>query len=54
MAKQDETNITQEEVWDEHHASVHVGGHWAYMVAVLGGGLVLMLALMALLGGGGG
>ena len=54
MAKKDETTISQEEVWNEHLESVHVGGHWAYMLAVLGGSFFLMVALIAHLGRGGG
>ena len=50
MAKDDETDIRQEQVWDEHLAEVHVGGHWAYLWGVLIGGFLLMLALIAALG----
>ena len=50
MAKKDETNIRQQQVWDEHLADVHVGRHWAYLGAVLVGGFLLMLALIAALG----
>ena len=54
MAKKDESTISQEEVWQEHLANVHVGRHWAYMIGVLAGSFVLMVALIAILGGGGG
>ena len=53
MAKNDESTISQQEVWDEHLQDVHVGRHWAYITVVLGGGFLLMVALMALIGGGG-
>jgi hypothetical protein len=49
MAK-DETKVTQDQVWNEHLADVHVGRHWAYLAAVIVGGFLLMVALIALLG----
>jgi len=54
MAKKRETDISQEQVWDEHLAAVHVGGHWAYLAGVLLGSMALMLLLIALLGSAGG
>ena len=51
MAKRDEPEISQEDVWDEHLANVHVGRHWMYMFGVLIGGFVLMVALIAVVGG---
>ena len=54
MAKNDESTISQQEVWDEHLREVHVGRHWAYIAAVLAGGFLLMVVLMAVIGGGGG
>ena len=51
MPKRDESDIRQEDVWDEHLANVHVGGHWLYLFGVLVGGFVLMVALIAVLGG---
>ncbi len=50
MANKDETDIRQEQVWEEHLAEVHTGGHWAYLAGVLFGGTLLMLVLIALLG----
>ena len=49
MAK-DERNLTEDAVRTEHLREVHVGRHWAYLGAVLGGGLLLMIALIAALG----
>ena len=46
-----EAKISQQEVWDEHLQDVHVPQHWAYVFGVLGGGFLLMTALMAVLGG---
>jgi hypothetical protein len=46
-----ERTIDREKVRDEHLAEVNVLAHWAYLIAVVGGGLVLMLALIAWLGG---
>jgi hypothetical protein len=48
----DERYLTEEDVWHEHLSSVKVAGHWAYLVGVLGGGLVAMLLLIAVLGSG--
>ncbi len=53
MAKNDESTISQDEVWDEHVRDVHVGRHWAYALGVMGGGFLIMVGFMALLGGGG-
>ncbi len=49
-----EAKISQEEVWDEHLSSVNVGAHWGYLFGILGGGLVAMLILIAILGSGSG
>ena len=46
----DEQTISEEEVRKEHLKALNVPGHWAYLFGVMGGGLVVMLALMALLG----
>jgi hypothetical protein len=45
-----ERDITPEDVEQEHLASIHVGSHWAYVAAVLGGSTLGMLVLIALLG----
>ena len=50
----DETKISERQVWDEQLSGINVPAHWAYLFGTLGGGFVLMLALMAILGGGGG
>ena len=49
MAK-DERTITEDQVRAEHLGEVHVGRHWAYLAGVLGGGLLVMIALIAILG----
>ncbi len=49
MAK-DERKVTEYDVRAEHRHEVHVGRHWAYLGAVLVGGLLLMIALIAALG----
>jgi hypothetical protein len=46
-----EANVDEEQVRDEHLAAVNVPAHWAYLLGVLLGGFVLMVALIALLGG---
>ena len=49
MAK-DERTITDQDVWREHLAEVNVPLHWAYLVGVIVGALVLMLGLLGFLG----
>jgi hypothetical protein len=44
-----EREVTPETVEREHSAEINQGAHWVYIAAVLGIGLVAMLALMALL-----
>ena len=46
-----ERTIDREKIREEHLAEVNPPAHWAYLIAVVGGGLVLMLALIAWLGG---
>ena len=46
-----ERDIDQETVRREHLGEVNEGLQWAYLVAVLGGGLLAMLLLIAWLGG---
>jgi hypothetical protein len=46
----DETELTEDDVRAEHHTSARPAAHWAYLFGVLGGGLVVMLALIAILG----
>ena len=49
MAK-NEAEVQESDVWDEHIKEVRVGAHRAYLFAVLIGGFLLMIALIALLG----
>ena len=48
-----ELDLTEDDVREEHMANVRPWTHWAYLFGVLGAGLVLMLLLVAALGGGG-
>jgi hypothetical protein len=48
-----ERNVDEDEVRDEHLAEVNSAAQWAYLFAVLIGGFVLMVALIAVLGGTG-
>jgi hypothetical protein len=48
-----ELTLTDDDVRAEHMREVHVLAHWLYMVAVLAGGFVAMVALMVALGGTG-
>jgi hypothetical protein len=52
MAKKNEAELTQDDVWNEHLADVNVGAHWAYIGGTLIGGLLVMLALIAVISGG--
>ena len=45
------TTVDADHVREEHLAEVHAPAHWAYLGAVMGGGTVLMLIVIALLGG---
>lgn len=49
-----ELDLTEDEVRSEHLQAVNVPAQWAYMIAVIGGGLVAMLLLIAILGSGSG
>ena len=49
----DETELTEDDVRSEHHRSAKPAAHWLYLFAVLGGGLVLMVAFIALIGASG-
>jgi hypothetical protein len=44
-----ELEITEDQVREEHLAAVDQPRQWAYLLGVLGVGLVLMIALIALL-----
>ena len=48
-----ERTIDREKVRQEHLAEVNPPAHWAYLFAVVGGGFVVMLVLIAFLGGAG-
>ena len=50
-ATKDETQLTEEDIYEEHQRTVKPAAHWAYLFGVLGGGLLLMVALIAVLGG---
>ena len=45
-----ELKITEDQVREEHLDEVNVGAHWAYLFAVLLGGTLLMIGLIAFLG----
>jgi hypothetical protein len=51
MTPNDETTLTEDDVRAEHRQSAQPGAHWLYLFGVLGGGLAVMLALIAFLGG---
>ena len=46
-----ELDVNEDRVQSEHLEEVNVGAHWAYLFGVLLGGFLLMVALIALLGG---
>jgi hypothetical protein len=46
-----ERTIDREKVREEHLAEVDPRAHWFYLLAVVGGGLIVMLVLIAWLGG---
>ena len=50
-AGKDETQLTEEDIYEEHQRLVKPTAHWAYLFGVLGGGLLFMVALIAVLGG---
>ena len=47
----DERNIQEQDVYREHMESVNPAAHWAYLFGVLGASFLLMVGLIALLGG---
>jgi hypothetical protein len=49
-AHDDETQLTEDDIYKEHQRSVKPAAHWAYLFGVLGGGLLAMLGLIAVLG----
>ena len=48
-----ERDVTAEQVRDEHLRDVDERAHWLFLVAVLVGGVALMLGFIALLGSAG-
>jgi hypothetical protein len=46
-------NISEEKVRNQHLREINQTAHWAYLVAVLLGGLFLMVLFIAVLGAGG-
>ncbi len=46
-----EREITADEVRDEHVKGVNTAAHWIYLFGVIVGSFVLMVGLIALLGG---
>ena len=46
-----ERTTDREKVREEHLAEVNPAAHWAYLLAIVGGGLVAMLGLIGWLGG---
>jgi len=49
--RKDETQVTENDIYEEHQRSVKPSAHWAYLFGVLGGGVLVMVALIAFLGG---
>jgi len=49
-AQRDETQLTEEDIYEEHQRAVKPTAHWAYLLGVLCGGLLFMIALIAVLG----
>lgn len=52
MAKAKERTLSEDDVRAEHLSEVNEPAHWAYLFAVLIGGTVLMILLIAAMGGG--
>jgi hypothetical protein len=52
MSRVDERTLTEEQVRQEHVASVNQPAHWVYLFSVLVGGTLLMVAFIALIAGG--
>jgi hypothetical protein len=53
VSAKDETRVTEEDVWREHVEGVNTVAHWIYLFGVLTVSFLLMVGLIALLGGGG-
>ena len=52
MAKKNEKTLSEDDVRAEHLTEVNEPAHWAYLFAVLIGGTILMIVLIAALAGG--
>ena len=52
MSNVNERTLSEDDVRAEHLDEVNEPAHWAYLFAVLIGGSVLMILLIAALGGG--
>jgi hypothetical protein len=48
-----EREVTEDQIREEHNSAVNQRNQALYMVAVIGGATILMLAFIALLGAGG-
>jgi hypothetical protein len=42
--------LSEDDVRNEHLKEVNPAAHWTYLFAVLGGGLIVMLVVIAILG----
>ena len=45
-----ELTLSEDDVRKEHLKEVNTAAHWTYLSAVLGGGLLVMLMVIAILG----
>ncbi|HSL76660.1 MAG TPA: hypothetical protein VK867_06935 [Candidatus Limnocylindrales bacterium] len=52
MAKANEKTLTEDDVRSEHLSTVNQPAHWAYLFAVLVGGTIVMIVLIAAMAGG--
>jgi hypothetical protein len=53
MTKADESTLTEDQVRKEHLETINEPAQWAYLFAVLVGGTVLMILLIAAIAGTG-
>jgi hypothetical protein len=49
-----EQEVTEDIVRREHLSEVNAAAHWAYLIGVIAGAFILMVGLIAVLGGTGG
>ncbi len=52
MSEKSEKTISEEKVRKEHLGEVNPTAHWIYVFAVVIGSTILMIAFIAMLGGG--